>query len=133
MQADCASSTCNAGSNVLLDAGRMARRRDVETLFEERSIERVRFIEQGQDAKLSSGQQAFQGKFNPRNKVLDQDLVGGFASTRSHFGLSQNRPYSVPSRNEGRRIIRANDAAAGGQEQGFQYARIIRVGSGRFG
>src|SRR4030095_10587453 len=89
-----------AGSNRFLDTLRVARRRNVESLFEKGAVERVGFVEQGQNAKLSSGQQALQGKLNPGDKVLDHDLVGGLGPTHSDFRIRQNRQDSFPGRNE---------------------------------
>src|ERR1041384_1186736 len=45
----------------------------VDCLFEKGSIERVRFIEDSQDAKFSVRDQSFDGELTPRDKALHLD------------------------------------------------------------
>ena len=52
----------------------VARRRDVDRLLEERAVERVRLVEEGQHAQRASVEQPFQRHLRPRDERLDHDL-----------------------------------------------------------
>src|SRR6266705_2124952 len=111
------------GRDRLLDARGQARGRDVQSLFEERTVERVRLVEQGQDLETAGDQDPFQGDLDAGNELLDEDETGGVPSLLLDVRLIEQGPDAPEGRDELSRVVGANDAAARGQEGRLEHHR----------
>jgi len=106
-QAERARCPCAGLDDRALYLSRLARRSDIDGLFEERAFRRVGFIEEGERAEFARGHQSFEREFAAGNVLLH--LNG--------FRLAGNPP-DAPDRCEifvG--IVDADHAPAGGKPQ----------------
>src|SRR6185503_19825287 len=60
---------------LLLNFRAQPRRRHVNRFLEERTVERIRLVEDREHSKLAIGHQTFDGDFKARNKLFDQRLA----------------------------------------------------------
>ena len=93
-----------------LDFGGLARRGDVESLFEVRAFQGVGLVEDGERLEAAGGDQAFDGELSAREVVFHLDLV-----------LAHPR-YAVESNGESGGVVGPDYAAAGGKAEGLQHA-----------
>src|SRR5688500_13640961 len=109
----------------VLDRAGKTRWRDVEGLLEKRPVQGIRFVEQGQHAKLAVREKSFQGDLCPGDELLNEDLARGAVGGERDVGPLQDSHYAPESGHELRRVVSADDATTGGQRQRFHDARII--------
>ena len=65
---------------------RMSGRRDVDGLLKERTVERVGFVEDGEDVEGATVEEAFDGDFHSPDELLDEQRLG-LADDGSNPGL----------------------------------------------
>ncbi len=97
-----------------LHFGRLARRGDIESLFEVRAFQRVRFVEDRKWLEPAGGDQPFDGKLAARDVVFDLDFVLAHPLNAIDGGGERDG------------VIGADHAAAGGEAQGFEHAGEAR-------
>ena len=66
-------------------------RSDIDRLLEERPIQWIRLVEDGEDAKASFDEQAFESHLAARNEVLHQDALSPISGAEGDFRLSKKR------------------------------------------
>ena len=59
--------------DVCLNGQGQPRRRDVDRLFGEWTVQRIGFVEQSQDPKLSIGEEPFQRHLTSRDEIFNQE------------------------------------------------------------
>src|SRR5688500_7252385 len=108
----------------VLDRAGKTRWRDVEGLLEKRPIQGIRFVEQGQHAKLAVREKSFQGDLCPGDELLNEDLARGAVGGERDVGPPQDSHYAPESGHELRRVVSADDATTGGQRQRVHAAPV---------
>src|SRR5207245_6412730 len=99
----------------LLDAGGHPGRGDVDGLLEERTVEPVGFIEQGEDLEAAADQEALEGDLEAGDELFDEDQPGRVSTPVDEIGRLQ-QGFDAPEGGDGRfGGGRAADAAGGGQ------------------
>ena len=110
------------GLDGLLGGGGQARGGDVDGLLEERAVERVRLVEQGQGAEHAPGEQPFQRDLRARDERFAQDLTRSGGVQLQQLGGLQQPAQASEGEAESGGVVGAHDPAAAGQQQGFEHA-----------
>ena len=110
---------------------RMARRGHVEGLFEVRAVEWVGLVEQRQHPQRAAREQAFQRHFRTRQELLDQHPGKLRVAPHRDLGRTEEPPDAVESRAKLLWTVRADDAAAPGEDQRLHYAGERHTGRDR--
>ena len=88
------------------------RRCDVDGLFEKRTIERIRFVEDRERSNVSPGEHALNGILTTLDEAFDDDLLPAGMSKRAHRGAGEQRADAVYRGGALLRTVGANDTAA---------------------
>src|SRR5262249_59801343 len=100
------------------------RRRNVNRLFEERAVQRIRFVEDCKDPQDAVGHDAFEREFASRDVGLDEDLVLESGAGRPDLGPREQGSDPIERGTEPLGLVGAYDAAAPRQSDWFEYTRI---------
>src|SRR6266581_3995913 len=119
--------------DLLLDARRQAGRRDVDRLLEERTIQRVRLVEQGEHLEAGGEQDPFQGDLDAGHELFDQHEAAGVAAMLLDVRLAQQDGDAPEGRDELFLVVGAYDAPAGGQERRLEHHGIDLLPGGGTG
>ncbi len=108
------------------------RGRDVDRLLEERSVQRIRLVEQREGVQLAADQQPLERHFRARDEFFHEDPVGALAQLED-LRRGQNRRDPFERGDELRLIKSADDAAARREDERLEHARVAhsRGGDGR--
>src|SRR5262249_7571168 len=98
---------------------RQARRRDVDRLLEERSVEWIRLVEQGQCFELAPNEQAFERDLLTRDERLDQETIHA-VSYLADIMRRENGGDALPCGDEFSFVVGADDTTAGGEHERLQ-------------
>ena len=98
--------------------------RDVDGLLEERPVERIRLVEEGQDVERAADQQPFEGDLASGHERLDEQGAPRFVGKRS-LDLGQDRRDAPERRDEFPRVVRADHAAARREHARLEDARVL--------
>ena len=135
-----------------LDRFRQPRRRDVDRLFEEGAVERVRLVEDREHGQRSARQHAFEGDLRPRDERLDEQRAvlryaallgaggrigqdaggrdarpsGGCAPTPGAPGRIGRDAGGRDARGGGNRIGGSADDRPGTPARGFETREVVR-------
>ncbi len=103
---------------------RKGRRRDVNRFLEIRAFERVRFIENSQEAQNTFSEQRFDGDFPSWQIFFDDHLIEVGLASGANFGGIEQTLQAGSAGEEFIAIVGANDSLAGGKRKRLEYARI---------
>ena len=115
-------------------------RRHVDRLFEERTVERVGLVEQGQRVERPVMEQPFERELPALDEPFHQHRVVRLVALGADLRRGQQRPHPHERLDKRRGIVGADDAAASRQRQRLDDARVgdgagdlvgIGVGRGR--
>ena len=79
-----------------LNLRRQARRRDVDRLLEEGTVERVGLVEERKHAQLPSHEEAFESNLHPGDEILDEDFRGRVACAHRNGRILQDAAEPLP-------------------------------------
>ena len=109
-----------------LDRFRQPRRRDVDRLFEEGTVERIRLVEDREHGQRPARQHAFEGDLRPRDERLDEKrAVLRRAALLGAGGRIGRGARGRDARGGGRRIGRSADDRAGTPARGLQAREVV--------
>ena len=109
--------------NVRLHVGRQTRRRYVQRLLEERTVQRIGLIEHGEHNQLAANQEPLQRHLRARNERFHQDVTRHPAAPLYNVRGAQDRREAFKGGDELVCVIGPHDAAAGRQVERLQHAR----------
>src|SRR5712691_2377672 len=99
-------------------------RRHVDCFLEERTVERVGFVEDRQHMKGAVVHQAFERVLAARDERFDERELVGLVSLGPQVRRPHQRAQPFERRGERRRIVRAQHAPASRERHGFDDARV---------
>ena len=123
-EADGTDGVCGATLDGAVLLGGQARGGDVDRFFEVRTFQRIGLIENGEDAKVAVGEQAFDGDLCAGKVTFDDDLVEMRLAGGGDFGSGEETAYSLDGGEELGAIVGADDTLAGGKRERLEDARI---------
>ena len=116
--------TLDRGGDGLPPRGRKSRRRDVDRLLEEGTLERVRLVEEREHAEPPGCHEPLDRHLDPGNVALDQERARLLPALRREPRAPQQRRDPPESRDQLGLVVRPDHAAARGEEQRLEDARI---------
>ena len=108
--------------------GREPRRRDVDGFLEERPVERIGLVEDGEHAEAAVVEDSFHGELRAGNEPLNQDSVIGGIAHRLNLALRQQAGDALEGGDELFPIVSADHAAAPRQRERLQDAGRRHLG-----
>ncbi len=109
------------------DRGRVTRRRDVDRLFEDRSDERVRLVEQGEHMEPSVVEKSLDGHLVARHILLDEHMPRVDRTLPANVPTAQQLSDPLERGDELHGGVRADHAATRGEAAGLQDAGVRRA------
>ena len=102
---------------------RKARRGHVDRLLEERPLERIGLVEEGQGSQLAAREEPLEGDLGAVHVVLDEDFIGRGPALED-IGRRQDRLDAAPCGSEPLGVVGADHSPAPGEKRRLEDAGV---------
>src|SRR6185436_18479412 len=116
----------NRLDDALLDYRRRNRWHAIDRLFEERTVERVRLVDNGERLQRSVSQQTFNRVFRAGNERLDQHVPVRLVSLEPNVACRKQATHPVERREEFLLVIHTDNTSTAREGQRFDDGGIAK-------